>query len=248
MKKYFFPTLIILVTCLSVSFAQDADDILSKMDDIMFSPKDKQGEVRITLIAKSGKEKIRVAAMYQKGANKRLYRYTEPESQAGIATLSLPEDIMWLYMPAFGKPKKISFLAKSQAFTGTDFSYEDMASTPYADRYTPKLVESEGENYVLELTPISNKSHYSKLLVTLHKTHGYPILMEYFNKGGNKFKEATYKYQKIGEYWNAEELVMTNLKKKHTTKIELFNIKFDQGLTDTMFLVENLKLEEEGNN
>ena len=151
-------------------------------------------------------------------------------------------------MPAFGKPKKISILAKSQAFTGTDFSYEDMAPRTYAERYTPKLVDQEGEHYILELTPISGKSHYSKLIVTLHKSQGYPILIEYFNRGGKKFKEATYKYQKPGKYWYAEELVMTDLKKQHITKIELFNMQFDTGLTDEMFLVENMKLEEDGNN
>ena len=93
--------------------SQDADEILAKMDKLMFSAKDRQGKVKIILTNKAGKEKIREAEMMQKGTDKRLYRYTAPESQQGIATLSLPDGVMWLYMPAFGKPKKISLLAKS---------------------------------------------------------------------------------------------------------------------------------------
>ncbi len=108
--------------------SQDAKTILENMDKIIFSPKDKQGKVTIILTDKAGKEKIREAIMLQKGRDKKLYRYTKPESQAGIATLSLSDDVMWLYMPAFEKPKKISMLAKDQSFTGTDFSYEDMAN------------------------------------------------------------------------------------------------------------------------
>ncbi len=221
--------------------AQDAGAILAKMDKIMFSPKDKQGIVKIILSDKGGKEKIREATMMQKGRDKKLYRYTQPESQAGIATLSLPGDVMWLYMPAFGKPKKISLLARSQSFTGTDFSYEDMATIPFADRYTPELVKTENTVYVMQLVPKSDKSKYSKVVVKVDKTNGFPLQMEYYDKRGKKFKEATYRYEKNGTYWNATEVVMTDLEKKHSTKILLTEVKFDQGLADDLFTVEKLK-------
>ena len=90
------------------SFSQDGALILKKMDDVLSAPKDRTGTIEIVLISKSGKEKVREAEMMQKGRDKKIYRYTKPESQAGIATLSLPGGIMWLYMPALGKPKKIS--------------------------------------------------------------------------------------------------------------------------------------------
>ncbi len=219
--------------------AQDANDLLLKMDNIMFSPKDKTAKMKMVLTNNnSGKEKVREAEMLQKGTNKKLFRYTAPEKQAGIATLSLPDGIMWLYMPAFGKPKKISLLAKSQAFSGTDFSYEDMATTPYAERYTPALIETRNEAFVLELTPISEKSDYSKIIANIDKAYYYPLKFEYFDKKGNKFKEAVYQYQKVGKYWNASEVIMTDLRKNHSTKIQLTEVKFDTGLTDDMFTVE----------
>jgi outer membrane lipoprotein-sorting protein len=207
----------------------------------MFSAKDKQGKISIILIEKDGKEKVREAMMMQKGKDKRLYRYTQPESQAGIATLSLPGDVTWLYMPAFGKPKKISMLAKSQSFTGTDFSYEDMANSPYSERYTPTYLKTTGDYHLIELKPKSSDSKYAKIVATLHKTHGYPKSMEFYDSKGKKFKEATYIYEQIGKYWNASEVVMTDLEKKHSTKILLKEVKFDQGLTDDLFTVEKLK-------
>jgi len=221
--------------------AQDAGTLLTRMDNIMFSPKDKQGKITIILTDKNGKEKVREAMMLQKGTDKKVYRYTQPESQAGIATLSLPGDIMWLYMPAFGNPKKISLLARNQSFTGTDFSYEDMATTPYADRYTPELLKTEAEGYLLQLTPRSDKSNYSKIIVLVHKTNGYPIRMDYYNLKGEKFKEAVYTYEKIGKYWNASEVIMRDLEKNHSTRIRLTDVRFDQGLTDDLFTVEKLK-------
>ncbi len=170
--KQIFSIVIIIVFIVHPLFSQDASTLLAEMDNIMFSPKDKQGTVSIILTNKAGKQKIREATMLQKGTNKKLYRYTKPESQEGVATLALPDDIMWMYMPAFGKPKKISLLAKSQSFTGTDFSYEDMATSPYSERYEPTLLENSESEYVLVLTPKpENKSKYAKIVVHLHKTN-----------------------------------------------------------------------------
>lgn len=243
MKKYFLIIFASIFISSSLQ-AQDAHGLLAKLDNIMFSPKDKQGKVAIILVEKDGEEKVREAEMFQKGRDKKLYRYTKPEKQAGIATLSLPDGVMWLYMPAFGNPKKVTLLAKSQAFTGTDFSYEDMATEPWSERFFPRLVETTDEAFILELTPRGDKSSYSKVIVTQDKTNYYPIKMEYFDKGDKMFKEATYQYEKIGSYWNAKEVVMTNIKKQHSTKIQLMDVVFDQGLSDDIFTVESLKPEE----
>ncbi len=243
MKKITITITISLLIILSSNpgFCQDAYTMIQKMDQLMQAPKDKQGNVKIILSnLKSGKIKEREAIMKQKGKDKRLYQYTKPESQAGIATLSLPDGVMWMYMPAFGKPKKISLLSKSQAFTGTDFSYEDMESKSYSERYIASFLEEEDNTYALELVPKSDKSKYSKIIAHLDKIDNYPVLMEYFDNGNKKFKEATYKYKFSGQYWYAEEVVMTDLKKEHSTTIEMKDVKFDQGLSDDEFTVESL--------
>ncbi len=158
---------------------QDASAILEKMDMIFFAPKDKQGKVTMVMTDKAGKEKLREAVMYQKGRDKKLYRYTKPESQLGVSTLSLPNDVMWLYMPAYDQPKKISMLARSQSFTGTDFSYEDMATTPYASRYKADSLVSMQDQYLMRLVPKVQNSIYSKIIVRVNKTYGYPVSMEF---------------------------------------------------------------------
>ncbi len=231
----------ILILGIQIALAQDAQAILAAMDKIMFLSKDKSGKVTIILTDKDGNEKVREAEMFQKGPDKKLYRYTKPESQAGIATLSLPDGVMWMAMPAFEKPKRISMLSKSQSFTGTDFSYEDMATTPYSDRFTSKITSTGADDYLLDLIPISGKSNYSKIILRVNKTNGYPIWMKFYNLQGRMFKEATYTYEKIGNYWNAKEVVMKDLEKNHSTTIRLTDVKFDQGLSDDIFKVENLK-------
>jgi outer membrane lipoprotein-sorting protein len=233
--------IVLLPAGMTDAASQDAMAVLEKMDKVIFSPKDRQGKVTIILMDKTGKEKVREASMLQKGTDKKLYRYTKPESQAGMATLSLPNNVMYLYMPAFGKPKKISILSKDQSFNNTDFSYEDMATTPYVDRYVPELLESTSNEYTLSLIPKAEKSNYSKIIVRIKKPEGYPIMMEYYDQSGKKFKVAAYQYEKIGQYWNASQVVMKDLEKDHSTKILLSDVKFDQGLSDDIFMVEKLK-------
>ncbi len=240
-KKY-IAALICLCLGMSVLHAQDAEVLLQNMDNLIAAPKDKQAVVKIVLTNKSGKEKIREANLMQKGMFKKLYRYTKPEKKAGIATLSLPDGIMWLYMPSFEKPIKISLLSKSQAFNGTDFSHEDMSGIPYSERYQPTLVNSDIEGtYLLELLPKIKKLKYSKIMVYLDKTYNYPVKMKYFNKSNKYAKVCTYKYAKQATYWYAQEVLMTDVKKEHSTGIFLTDVKFDQGLTDDEFTVEKLK-------
>ena len=234
--------LLMIFMAISEIQAQSAASILKSMDDLMAAPKDKQAIVKMVLKDKSGKEKVREAIMKQKGRYKKLYRYTKPEKQVGMATLSLPDDIIWLYMPALKKAIKVTLLSKSQAFTGTDFSYEDMSGSSYGERFTPSLIDNpDASLYQLELMPKSMKSSYSKIIVYLDKIHFYPIKMEYFDQDETYFKYATYKYKKKGNYWYAEEVTMMNLKKEHSTEIIITEIEFDKGISDEEFTVENLK-------
>ncbi len=219
--------------------AQDATTILNKMDDVMYSPKDMTGKNKIILIDKAGKQEIREATIQQKGTDKRMFRFTAPASQAGIAFLSLPNDVMYMYLPAFGKERRIASSAKNQNFAGTDFSYDDMESVPFSKKYTPKLIKTETDAFILELTPKVH-SDYSKIVVNIHKEHYYPMLMEFYDRGGNKVKEAKYTFKKIGNYWNATEIAMTDLKKKHTTKMQMTDVKYDTGLSDDEFTVRKL--------
>ncbi len=239
--KIILPSLLFLMIAIQ-SYSQSAASLLQGMDELMSAPKDKEAAVKMILKDRSGKEKVREAIMKQKGQYHKLYSYTFPEKQVGTATLSLPDDIIWLYMPAFNKAVKVTLLSKSQAFTGTDFSYEDMSGTSYSERFTPRILPSSDDQiYQLELMPKSMKSRYSKIIVYLDKTHLYPLKMEYFDKDKAYFKFATYTYKKQGKYWYAEQVIMNNISKNHSTEIFLTQIKFDQGLDDAEFTVESLK-------
>jgi len=224
-----------------VAKAQDAATLLKKMDDVIYAPKDQKVKLKIIIYDKNGKQKIRKADSKQMGSDYRLVRFTEPASQRGIAFLSLPNDIMYVYLPAFKKERRIAGHVKTQNFAGTDFSYEDLESKPYSEKYNPVSAKTTKDAYVLEVKPKDKNSAYSKLIITMFKNNYYPKKVEYYDKKGRLSKVMTNKkVEKIGKYWTSTDFIMENIAKKTKTEMIFENITFDNGFTKDDFSVRKL--------
>ncbi len=224
----------------SVKAQEDPTEILSKMDQIILAVEDKVADVEMEMTnLNSGKGNVKKALLMQKGADRKIFRYTYPESDRGIATLTLSGEV-YLYLPMLKKPKKITNLAQGNTFNKSDFSLEDAAFIPYSEKFIPKWLEPIATSYVLDLNPKSGGISYSHLIVTVNKKYFYPEKIEYFDKKGKRVKEAIYKYKKINNYWIADVVTMTDLKKNHKTRITMSNVKLNQGLKDDDFTVDKL--------
>jgi outer membrane lipoprotein-sorting protein len=221
--------------------AQNAGDILKKMDLQAASIKDKTANVVMEMINNNtGNVRTRKAVIRQKFPYKTLFRFTYPRSQAGIGTLSLPGGIVYLYMPAFGRPKKISNLANSGTFSQSDFTTEDMGPKNWAKNYTASLLRTTDTTYVLKVIPKGPNSKYTQLLVTVNKQHFFPEKIVYYDLQGKILKEADYQYIRIGNLWTTRVSQMTNYRRNHSTRIINTNIKINQGLKDSEFTIDNL--------
>ncbi|MCD4665523.1 MAG: outer membrane lipoprotein-sorting protein [Bacteroidales bacterium] len=222
--------------------SQDANEILQNVDKVLYSSKDQQNTVTIILIDKDGDESPSGADVIQKGNDMRLFRFTSPASQAGIAFLSLANDVMYIYMPAFGKERRIASHVKNQKFAGTDFSYDDMEAKLFTLKFDPEIIAQDDESFTLKLVPKPDlKTDYSKQVMKINKQNFYPEFTEYYDKGNKKSKEATYKFEKVGDYWNAREITMKDVKRNHATKMIVSDVVYDQGLSDDEFTVRKLK-------
>jgi outer membrane lipoprotein-sorting protein len=230
-----------LISSLSVVGQTDAEQLLIKMDKTVFAAKDKSSNIKMVMInLKTEKEKTKKAVMLQKGADTKLFRYTFPKSDSGIATLSLPNNEIYLYLPLFKKPKKITNLAEKNAFNNSDFSVSDMATKSYAENYTGELISTNEYTYAIDLKPKSEDSPYSHMVVHINKEYFYPEQFDYYDKKNQMVKKATYNYIKIQSFWISDEVAMEDLKKNHKTIIYMSDIKINQGLKDELFTLENL--------
>jgi len=223
------------------SFSPDeATNILKKVDQIGLAIIDKTANVEMQMInLKTGKKKIKKAIYFQKGLDKKLFKYTYPKSDEGIATLNIPNEV-YLYLPMFKKPKKITNMAESNKFNKSDFSLEDMNTDSYSKLFIAKKLEDEANNYKLDLVPKDQESSYSHIIAHFNKEHYYAEKFEYFDKNNILLKVAIYKYTKIGTNWVSSTVNMTNIKKNHRTIFIMTDIKINSNLSDELFTVENM--------
>ena len=243
MKKLFLLSLVVLImiTMVSQGWAQKkqltASQILEKVDDVINAPKDQNLKIELILIDKDGKEKEREMVMLQKGSDKRMVKFLSPANQRGIAFLSLPDDIMYLYLPAFKKVRRIASHVKNTKFAGTDFTYEDMEAKRYSEKYIPELLKKEENYYILQLKPKEGvKTDYSKLVMWIRTDNFYPTKIEHSDKGNKLYKVMLReKIEKVSGYWTSKESEMEDLKREHKTKMIFVEIKFDSGLSDDKF-------------
>jgi outer membrane lipoprotein-sorting protein len=245
MKKI---SIFILVSVLSISVQVKAQEmtavnVLKKVDAVLSAPKDQDVKIKLVLIDKKGNRKEREAVVLQKGSEKRMFKFLSPADQKGIAFLDLPGDIMYLYLPAFKKVRRIASHIKNQKFAGTDFTYDDLGTINYAEEYDPEFVEKNEQHFVLELTPKQGiKKDYSKLKILVLRSNFYPEKIEFFDKGGNLLKIGEYrKIEKEADYWVARELEYRDLKDEHKTILIIVDVRFDTGLEDKLFTQRYLK-------
>ena len=230
---------ILLSLIVRTVYSQDltAVEILKKTDSVITAVKDAKTKTKTILIDKDKNEKIRESEIYERGKDKRLIRFISPADQKGIAFLSLPDDVQYVYLPAFHKVRRIASSAKNTNFAGTDFTYDDLSTFEYSPLCIPKLLETTNETYILELTPKPNvKKDYSKLKMWIRKDNFYPVKYEMYDKNGKLWKILERrKIEKVGNYWISKEVEMRDIKANHSTKMIIEKIEVDTGLSDDIF-------------
>jgi len=223
------------------TLAQDtgltAAQILDKVDDAINSPKDQSYTVHLVLIDKDGTQKTREMMMLQKGREKRLVRFIAPADQRGIAFLSLPGDLQYLYLPAFNKVRRIASSVKNTNFAGTDFTYDDLEAAKWSDKWSAAIKRRDQGTTILELTPKPGRtSDYSKQIVTVQNDSFYPVRVEYYDKSGTLAKVLVRgDLKQVQGYWVAMATTMEDLKKQHNTEMLVSDLKLDSGIGDEKF-------------
>ncbi len=218
------------------------DVVLQKVDEVLTAPKDLSALLKINILNKNGDVKNREVQMYQKGSNKRLVKVLSPADQKGIGFLSLPNDVIYVYLPAYKKTRRIAAHVKNQKFVGTDFTYEDLEAKKYSEKWQSEVLKNEGEFYILELIPKSGYiSEYAQINLFVRKKDFFPIKSEFFNKKGEMIKKMEIlKTEKIKEYIIPQSYLMHDLRSGNKTEMVMEEVNIDTGLKDDIFTERNL--------
>jgi len=201
-------------------------------------------QMKMTLVSKSGSERVRefeLKVRRDDDAVRSHTRFLAPADVAGTAMVIVDHpdtiDEQLLYVPALKRVTRISGKARSGAFLGSDFSFEDL-EVNNTDDATHTLVSEDDVHWVIETKPGAGSS-YGRIVSTVRKSDYLPTNVAYFDKKDAALKTLTVlDTLETGGATYPKTSEMVNHKKGTKTRLEVLDYKVDvpaADLPDSLF-------------
>ncbi len=247
-KLKVFVMVVMFLAFTSLAYAITVDEIIDKVDASRPDFQTQKAVSKMILIDKNGKvEEERSMVMYSKkeddDTTTSLMRFLSPKSVKGVTLLNIKNgEKIYLYMPAYRKPRRIAGSSKSESFMGSDLSYEDMSMDYKDKKYTKKLVKETDTEYIIEVIPNDKDVTYDKIVIYVDKTHFYGKKIELYKKG-ELSKIIEIKKIKVDENGKVTpmDMVITNAKTGHKTEVAMESIEYNIKLPSHFFSIRTLK-------
>jgi len=225
-----------------------ADEIIDKVKENQAEYENSKTQAEMVLIDSEGKEESREIIMFeQEEENDKitmLMRFLSPKSVEGVTLLSIENgDKIYLYMPAYQKPRRIAGSSKQENFMGTDFSYEDLSMDYQNDDYAKELLEEDDRQYVLEILPNDEDLSYSKFILYVNKEQFYVEKVEFYDLDGQHTKTLEIQEVKFDDEgrFTPMKMQITNLSDNHQTQMNIQEIEYDLDLSSNFFSIRTLQ-------
>jgi len=165
--------------------------------------------------------------------DKRLTEILAPADMKGTKVLILSPTQMYIYLPAFGKVRRIASHTTEQGFMGMTFSQDDLLLTTYGAFY-----DATSSGSVLDLTEKSGAgAPYPKVQLTIDSSNNLPTLIDYFSDSTTKVKTETRSgYTCKDDVCSPAELKMVDHSKGDAkTTLKRTTWEVNQPMSDDMF-------------
>lgn len=233
--------LVFLITFLLASPAGAATNWLNKLDDAIRAADNSHGIQTMILIDADGNQKKRVIESWQDG-DKSLARFREPAGVACVGFLVYSPEDMYIYMPSFGKIRRIASHIRNQSFMGSDFSYNDMSRKRIANDFTATVLKEDDKTVTLKVVPKKGvQDDYDSRTVVINKATDLPQQILFFS-GGKVVKKMTVFQTKAIDGVNViTSMQMANLETGHKTRMEMAYDAVNKGVSKKIFSKRELQ-------
>jgi len=223
------------------------DEIMDKMEETAPDFTTQKTISEMILIDEEGNEEIREMMMFsQKGEDDQtstLMRFLSPKSVKGVTLLNIDDgEKIYLYMPAYNKPRRIASSSKGDEFMGTGLSYEDM-SMDYKDKdYEKKLLEETDSEYIVEVLPTEEDVSYEKIILHIDKEKFYAKKVEFYETINELTKTLTINKIELDDNGKVTpmEIEFTDITENKKTKIVMKETEYDIELSSSFFSIRTL--------
>lgn len=224
------------------SLAATGAEWLAQADAAASPADDTHVVMEVQLTDSKGREATRTMEIWQKGADRRMVRLTEPPRLAGVGLLVGADDVVHLYLPSYDRTRRVIGDQRGDAFMGTDISMEDLARTAFADEYSAELVSEDADKVVLMLTPLDPKAHeHVRSRLELRAGDQLWTTLEHLDAQGQPLRRVTLgDFREVDGYQFAHSMKVEDLERQRVTEATATEVAFDRGLDDELFTLTNL--------
>ncbi len=254
-RKYFLMIIAIvllfsnLITSKQVEAEQllTVDEIMDKMEETAPDFTTQKTISEMVIIDEKGNEETRKMIMFsQKEEDDKtstLIRFLSPNSVKGVTLLNINNgEKIYLYLPAYNKPRRIAGASKQEEFMGTGLSYEDM-SMDYQDKdYTKTILEETEKEFKIEVIPLGEDTSYKKIILWVDKEKFYSKKVEFYDEVENLTKTLEIQKIEIDEKGKITplEIEFSDLENKKKTKIIIKEMEYNIDLSSDFFSLRTL--------
>ncbi|UYO98846.1 outer membrane lipoprotein-sorting protein [Oceanotoga sp. DSM 15011] len=245
MKKI-ITTILLSVFSLSMAFAVTGKEVLDMVKDEHDDFDSQKSQITMKLIDANGNEKAREFDMFLLKENDdslALVRFNTPAEVKMITLLTLSDDEIYIYMPAYRKTKRISGGAKNGNFVGSDLKYSDI-SLLYNEKsgdYTSNLLEDNSNFYKVEIIPEDEDTDYGRIVAIVEKENMLIKDVDFFNQKDEHIKTMSFTNLKDFEGHKLySHIELTDLTSNHSTVLDIKKADFDIGITNRFFNKMNI--------
>jgi outer membrane lipoprotein-sorting protein len=186
--KTILPVLFLVFCSAGVAQTLDGTAILKQVDKNL-QPESFESYRKLINIEPSGAKREYLLWTLKKGQDKIVSLFLSPASEKGRATLRLGDN-MWLYIPAVGKPVRITSL---QSVVGGVFNNADIMRLDYNIEYDVQNIVDEKTEYILDLKAKTAAVAYDRLKMWVDKKAVVPTKIECYAATGLLIKTLYFK-------------------------------------------------------
>jgi outer membrane lipoprotein-sorting protein len=177
----------VVLGILSASGAARADEAgdkaLAALDEAMNRAKSYYFEFDVV-----NRDATKLALIVRLKGDKRLTEFTAPADMKGTKVLILSTTQTYVYLPSFGKVRRVASSVSDQGFMGMTFSTDDF-TTIFSPLYTATIAsEDPAQMKLVAVARPGQTPAYARIEFTIAKDRFLPTEVRYFNAAGTNVK------------------------------------------------------------
>lgn len=230
-----------------------ADDILKQVEKKLHS-KDEVATVKMVIIEANGSNKERKLQVSRRTTDNDqavMVKLQSPADLRGTALLSVvkgKDSDQYLYLPSSKQTRRILSGKRQANFLDSELSYEDLGGgggLGFTNSILRTDKDASGSVNVLQSVPKTSDGSYGKILTWIPAKTNLVTKAEYYDRAGKLLKTmemSNYKQFSNG-IWRAQTVTVSNAQNHRGTRLELSDLKLDQGLSAEEFTPNALQSE-----